>query len=685
MNGHEVMWTQPPALLGSPAARILPLARAALKRPAILRFNNDDFMDEFLNVLDSSPERLREYQVRRETWRGFTPGPAPEPKPQQSLVLQRLGLLARRQPAGLVAPPSPPAESVPAGTPLKLYQPAHQRYYLVASSLVCGVPGLPDRGVEAGRGEQIACVIRRLLPPSSGTPGPVDSWDEYAWVPRPHGYVWQKVGTDPLQVLEDEERLPLFAVHFAESERRKRRLFAGVIPVGKRDAYLGAPKGSGSATPGVTPRTSRKILLRKEVIEPWKSLVRRAQGVRKSFIPPFLDGYEAPSSDQRKRRLKTEREQIQTLSWFILLDFAKFLSTYVKPVWRAVLNPPLRSQLTIPERNLYDALAAATMSLTLRETIRRDGQVSVTGTTLYTLANVPASLREALAKYGAAPEGLNTTLERQLESVDQPYSSEIAASRAAWPGFIFPLADPNLPDEAPLPPAVSLAALSTEEQGELTLDNDPAPNDPLERLDKLTVLILRALRDDTVAPAPEPAIPIAAIAPADAIEGWFVIRCVYMRPGCEPLHGEVMSDPTEPFQMAGFFDPDAPARPIRIGLPIDTTPGGLRKFDKNTAFLISDTLCGQIGRIRGLTLGDLVLSVLPWPFHKDLPSLDSAGAPCKSAGLSLGMICSLSIPIITLCALILLIIMVTLFDFIFRWLPFFFICFPLPGLKAKKT
>jgi hypothetical protein len=687
MNGHEVMWAQPPALLGTPSARILPLARTALKRPAILRFNNDAFMDEFMNVIDSSPERLREYQVRRETWRGFTPPPVQEPKKSQSIVLQRLGIVPRRQ-QGVVnaAAPLLPAEQVPAGTPLKLYQPAHQRHYLVACSLVCQVTGLPDRGIDAGRGEQIACVIRRLLPPSSGAAGAVETWDEYAWVARPHGYAWQKVGVDPLQVLEDEERLPLFAVNFAENERRKRRLFAGVIPVGKRDAYLGAPKGSGSATPGVTARTSRKILLRKEVIEPWKNLVRRAQGVQKSFFGPFLDGLEKPKDDQKKRRFKTEREQIQTLSWFILLDFAKFLATYVKPVWRTVINPSLRSQLTAHEGNLYDALANAALSLTLRETVRRDGQISATGTELYTLANVPASLREALARFGAGSEALNTALERQLEGADQAYSSDVAASRAAWPGFLFPLADPGLPNDGPQPPVVSLAALSAEEQSELTLDTNPAVNDSLERLDKLTVLILRALRDDDPVPAPEPAIPIAAIAPADAIEGWFVIRCAYLRPGCEPLHNEVMSDPTEPFQMAGFFDPDAPARPIRIGLPIDTTPGGLRKFDKNTAFLISDTLCGQIGRIRGLTLGDLVLSVLPWPFHKDLPSLDSEGAPCKTgSGLSLGMICSLSIPIITLCALILLIIMVTLFDFIFRWLPFFFICFPLPGLKAKKT
>jgi hypothetical protein len=70
--------------------------------------------------------------------------------------------------------------------------------------------------------------------------------------------------------------------------------------------------------------------------------------------------------------------------------------------------------------------------------------------------------------------------------------------------------------------------------------------------------------------------------------------------------------------MAGFFDPDAPARPVRIGLPVDISPAGLRKFDKNAVFVMSDMLCGQIDRMKGITLADLVLSVLPWPFHKDL-------------------------------------------------------------------
>lgn len=697
MNGHDIIWTQPPALLGGAAARLLPGPREALQRPAILRFNNDTFMQEFLGVLDATPERLREYQVRRETWRGFTPAPAHETPKTPSLVLRRLGILPRRTAGSLSAAPSPQTtESVPAGTPLKLYQPAHQRHYLIACSLVCKVTGLPDRGVEPGRGEQTACVIRRLLPPAGGSALPVEDWDEYAWVGRPQGYVWQSVGVDPLKVVDDEERLPLFAVHFAENERRRRRLFAGVIPVGKREAYLGAPKsggGTNGTTPGLTARTSRKILLRKEVVEPWKTLVRRAQGVQKSFQGPFLDGYEQPSPDQKQRRLRTEREQIQTISWFILLDFAKYLSTYLKPVWRVVLNPSRRGEISGPQGDLFDALANARISDNLRNTIRRDAELTPAGNELYPLANVPASLREALAKFGAGTDGLNTALEQQLERVDANYARADAAARASWPGFLFPLADPDpdplagtdSPGDAPMPPAIALSTLNAEEQGELALDDNPAANDPLERLDKLTVLVLRALRDDDPNPAPEPAVPIAAIAPANALEGWFVMRCVYERPACEPLHNEVMSDPTEPFQMAGFFDPDAPARPIRIGLPIDTSPGGLRKFDKNTAFLISDILCGQIGRLKGLTLGDLVLSVLPWPFHKDLPSLESESGPCKTGdGLSLGMICSLSIPIVTICAFILLIIMVALFDFIFKWLPYFIICFPLPGLKAKK-
>ena len=52
---------------------------------------------------------------------------------------------------------------------------------------------------------------------------------------------------------------------------------------------------------------------------------------------------------------------------------------------------------------------------------------------------------------------------------------------------------------------------------------------------------------------------------------------------------------------------------------------------------------------------------------------------------AVGMVCSFSIPIITIVALILLIIFVKLLDIIFFWMPFFQICLPLPNFSAKET
>ena len=146
----------------------------------------------------------------------------------------------------------------------------------------------------------------------------------------------------------------------------------------------------------------------------------------------------------------------------------------------------------------------------------------------------------------------------------------------------------------------------------------------------------------------------------------------------------VLSVPSQKFQLASFFDSDAPARPIRIALPIDTTAAGMRKHQKNTAFVISDVLCGQVNRLKGLGFIDLVLSVLPWPFHKDLDIGQDGLGPCNNNG-NLGMICSLSIPIITICALILLFMIVLVFDLIFKWIPWFIICFPLRMIRAKKV
>ena len=116
-------------------------------------------------------------------------------------------------------------------------------------------------------------------------------------------------------------------------------------------------------------------------------------------------------------------------------------------------------------------------------------------------------------------------------------------------------------------------------------------------------------------------------------------------------------------------------------LPLDTSPAGLRKYDKNTAFMISDVLCNQLSGLNNLTLGDLVLSVLPWPFHKDL-SVSTGGDGSCDPGT--GSMCTFSIPIITICAMIILMIFVKLLDIALFWMAFFRICLPLPNFKGKE-
>jgi hypothetical protein len=693
MNEHPVQWTAPSPLWAAAANATDPAVRQTFNRPAILRFASDTFMDEFLAMIENDPTQVSALVAKPETWRGPLPPTTAlaTSLPQSSLArqLQRLRLVAERRRQGAAADVSATATSL--ATPqagLKLYQPAHQRYYMIAACLVCRLVGLPDRTVDTARQERVTFIVRRLVhpDPSQATPAcDPDSCDEYALVQTPRGNVWRQItkaneGKGDM-LIPGEEQLPLFAVHFRADDGHRRRLLAGLIPVGKREAYLGAakdaaaqlpgtqPTGAGSGS-GVSPTDPRMILLYTQATEPWKRLLERAEAVRvlhdgePTAIPPDpppdpLPDPPAPTEGARHALLKTSREQIQTVSWYIVLDLVNYLKQYLPEVWKVVVGEQPEGSLGDPDAlNLLTALTGTIAHADLITALTSDGSI-------YTPEQVQPSLRHALQVVGA--------FEEALEDVTAPYDREPDLTLPpppgpAWPTWLFPLADPLTP--APLPPVTPSPTGTPVEAAQ-------------QRIDHLAELVRLALPLEATTPMPVPA--LASQQLLEARDGWFVLRCVFERPNCGPLEPPVVSLPTQPFQMAGFFDPDAPARPIRVALPIDTSPAGLRKFDKNTAFMVSDMLCGQIDRLKGLTLGDLVRSVLPWPFHKEL-SVPEKG-PCTDPddpSLSLGMVCSLSIPIITICALILLMIIVNLLDVIFRWLPYFFICFPLPGFKAKE-
>ncbi len=315
-------------------------------------------------------------------------------------------------------------------------------------------------------------------------------------------------------------------------------------------------------------------------------------------------------------------DQVQLISWYALLDFAAYLKTYLPDVHAALgTTPP-------------PAMPTAQRDLVLELQHVDDGTRTL-AQALLEIEGCRDSLEDTTEDY--------TTRKVGDKNINEPTSPP-------WPNFSFRLTAPDI------------RPLFADLDGGVT---------PLE------LLVGAAL---ATAPAHKrPPAPLLASQPAPDIgdRAWFVIRCVFSQPSCGALCPAVVSAPTAVFELASFFDPDAPARPIWIPLPIDTTPGGLRKFAKNTAFLLSDHLACQTDRLSKLTFGDLVLSVLPWPFHKDLPRDTS-----ECSGI--GQICMLSIPIITICALILLLIIVSLLSIIFFWLPAFIQCFPLPGLKAKQ-
>jgi hypothetical protein len=674
VHAHDIGWLAPSPMWSSIGSLLGATERETFVRPAILRFAHDAFMDELLATLAYHPHKLHEWRATYETWEKPMAAPPTAAKLALHEPVSKLSVRLSREAARRTASSGAAAAQGTAATPsqqaqpLKLYQPVQQRHYLITASLVCRTPGLPDRRIDAGKQERAAFVLRRIIASADATAPSADprAWDEYAFVETATGSAWQRVKADENdtadKLLPGEERLPLFSVAFDENAERKRRLFAGLIPVGRREAYVGA--GVRADTPGEddggipasgSTLDPRLLLLQMRVTAPWSELVQQSLDEIGRFERPlssFLG--ESPPSAPANDAVKRAAEQAQTISWYVLLDLERFLHDHLPRIWGVLAGMHSRSDLDVDrEEPLLAWLEGAVLDPALRSSLGWRAKSNLLE--VLTLLAQDSSIGEA------------------LERVEIPYDR--AAPHTDWPDFLFPLADAGA--TGPLPFTIDGADLR----------GHAGPRDQiLGRVEDALAAFVERVGD--ALPADEgvalPEIHLPSNPKVDTRTAWFAIRCVYERPNCGPFEPPAVSEPTELFQMASFFDPEAPARPVRIPMPLDISPAGLRKFNKSATLQISDMLCGQLKRIRKMTLGDLVLSVLPWPFHKDLPD-PSGAAPCKDSGNNpIGMFCSLSIPIVTICALVLMIIIVSLFDIFFRWLPYLFMCLPIPGFKGKR-
>jgi hypothetical protein len=694
---HPVTWTGPRPLWSAGGGRGLP--------PSILRFASDDFMDQLIAMLENDPGRLGDYIAKPETWR------SPQGSTLQPDLVDRVPLPAPLKKSRLstrlkVAPVAPPPVA-PEEQPLKLFQPAHQRFYIVTGTLACALPGMPDRKPE-GAAEKIGYVLRRILPA-----GPNGAPVEFGYVKGAAGPTWQRLpGDDPTLLAPGEEMIGVFPLNHRDGRGLQRSLWGGMIPVARREEYLAAKvstaaptliKGQIDALGAITAKArpdsklARLSELRMDFIEPWKAMVQsaiKAAGeIRADTDTSASNSAKHSTPQKRQTQLRDRNLQYQTQSWLLLADFWSFLGRHM-PKLRDAIRAGAPTGLSEKEEDLFNWVQAIDPSA--ERTSLKNG-LKPYNESLAQQRDFKSSLGNALRALAGANEAAFAANLAAIEANELLYTAEEAAP-SGWPSFHYMLAGigsdgvGGAVSIAATGPYLRVATAPTPPVDQIEImDTVPPQTEPpiasgydVNALDFIAVMVGRALPNGDESAAR--ALPFAqqlsqTLKDTNHDTGLFLIRFVHMNEDCGPLHPPTLSEPTEKFKLANFFDSDAPARPIRISLPTDTSAAGLRKHAKGTAFVLSDMLCGQVQRAKGLGFVDLVLQVLPWPFHKDIDI--GAGGGCKSGGVDIGMICSISIPIITICALILLMIIVTLLDFIFRWIPWFIMCFPVPGLKGK--
>lgn len=131
------------------------------------------------------------------------------------------------------------------------------------------------------------------------------------------------------------------------------------------------------------------------------------------------------------------------------------------------------------------------------------------------------------------------------------------------------------------------------------------------------------------------------------------------RRGCPPR--AIWSPPSETFRIRPWYESgDAP--PVQVDLP-PLTQASLRDIKPNVAFKVPPEIQQFMDR---MNLQDLM-----------------DGKSTKTS-VRFGMICGFSIPIITICAFIVLQIFLALFHILFWWLPFIRICIPFPVVTQEE-
>ena len=123
----------------------------------------------------------------------------------------------------------------------------------------------------------------------------------------------------------------------------------------------------------------------------------------------------------------------------------------------------------------------------------------------------------------------------------------------------------------------------------------------------------------------------------------------------------VWTDYTDPFTIAAWYE-GAGAPPVQILLPDPSDRKLLKALKPNVSFVVPPSLQSLLGG----------------------SATDQLKGTLSNSPLGLTWICSFNIPIITICAFLVLNIFLSLFNIVFGWLFFMKICLPFPKIPPKS-
>lgn len=530
---------------------------------------------------------------------------------------------------------------------LKLFHPAHGRFHLVTGSLVCRQLGLPDRHVALADGERVSFVVRRLVerpvataatstlalaPAAAAAPAAMGVASgfaaqaavgvaeqvlvtdavtaiqvEQAWVDEGPQRGWRDLVDDkgrPVAVRPDEERFPLHPVSVSsDNGAGQRKLFYGYVAVGHREKYQ-ERRPVAEDDPADALRQFELDVRSSSTVDGDYDF--RMDELTDRVLEPWRGIYTATKPADRLDPPFTEK--LGEFSLYLILDMADWL-----------------------QRNLPEVFLRLTQGTPLPAGSKRAALVTELQQLRVRVNNAERTLAQAI-------DDLAPHLSLVRGQGEEPAAQfNVRDARRVAPGPAFDLRTVPAYLTYRAAPDVSLHRAFQE-----ALAESPSPS-------AVSQEVVDLLQDQVVPAEPDPE--------TAADGGVYVLRLVYERPECPP----VVSQPTPPLTFARFFDPDAPARHIRIELP-SIAMKDLRRYKRGVGMQMTPELRDVMKRVQ-----------------KSM--LDGDGLAGSAGGWELGMICSFSLQIIFLVAFIVMFIFLIAFNFIFWWLPFLKICFPIPKKK----